>query len=639
MNTRAYRAADLISGVIATAAIFVASPASLAAPITIEATGTVTSVTLQGGSLELYFPSVPKVGDSYTFRYTYESTTPDAVPADLSQGIYANALTALSLTVGSNPAFDFPTLPQPQNNIEIGNTGTGDFYNVLYSGASLTPNFTIDLISGFNTAGTAFTSDALPSIAPNIALFGGGGPDLPLFQFQSNQLGGSDTLKATVTNLSLVPPTGAVFYQPTPYSNVVPLAYHHIWDGWLNSFFPAIMTFQQNDFLQLGGWGDTYRVYVRFDTRGLPQIVTRAVLRLMPSLQSGTAPEAFIYLVTGPWDAATTPARPENPPTTATTAMTWATQPGAIFLMPQAAPVLNTRWDIDITAQYNEWQTRPENNFGIRIDPRVDNSPAQSIMQLRSSRYSDFAPDPLADGKRPVLHLEFTPPPGVPNLKMPLPGTHRWQVTTEVGGTDCVGPQSGSLWPDTAHTDPELDPNKSATLSNYFAIDFSANIPDHGATVFAATDVPILAAADGIVAEVGKNEFNGNYIVLNHSGQTDPSVGYTTRYLHLRDAPARQDGTKFKNPKKVKAKVNGKEKDKVEHDTVVQGDQIGIMGTTGRSTGIHLHFGVRYNGSGNHAVPELSYVVMDGLLLKSFQTECDTAGIPIRYYRSQNRVY
>jgi len=208
MNIKAYGAADLISGVIATAAIFLASATSLAAPITIEATGIVTSVVLQGGGLALYFPSVPKVGDSYTFRYTYESTTPDAVPADLSQGIYTNALTALSLTVGSNPAFDFPTLPQPQNSIEIGITGQGDFYNVLYAGASLT-GFTINLISGFNTDRTAFASDALPTTAPNIALFGGGGPGFPFFHFQSNQIGGSDALKATVTGLTVVNQTAA----------------------------------------------------------------------------------------------------------------------------------------------------------------------------------------------------------------------------------------------------------------------------------------------------------------------------------------------------------------------------------------------------------------------------------------------
>src|SRR3954469_24293144 len=129
MNAKLWRQAAAITRcfyvLAAVAAIAYAKPAE-AAMITIEARGTVTAVTLQGGGLELYFPSVPKIGDSYIFRYTYESTTPDAAPADLSQGLYTNALTALSLSVVLNPTFNFPTLPRPSNLVEIGNTGAGD---------------------------------------------------------------------------------------------------------------------------------------------------------------------------------------------------------------------------------------------------------------------------------------------------------------------------------------------------------------------------------------------------------------------------------------------------------------------------------------------------------------------------------
>ena len=59
------------------------------------------------------------------------------------------------------------------------------------------------------------------------------------------------------------------------------------------------------------------------------------------------------------------------------------------------------------------------------------------------------------------------------------------------------------------------------------------------------------------------------------------------------------------------------------------------------STGVHLHFGVRYQNHGYSHISELSKAIMEGLLFKSYQTEC-SVGVPIdwiRYYRSGNLVY
>ena len=77
---------------------------------------------------------------------------------------------------------------------------------------------------------------------------------------------------------------------------------------------------------------------------------------------------------------------------------------------------------------------------------------------------------------------------------------------------------------------------------------------------------PILAAAPGRVAFVGVKSGYGNVIEVDH-GQ-----GIMTRYAHLSAFTTRIGAT------------------------VAAGEQIGKMGSTGRSTGSHLHFEVRLNG-------------------------------------------
>jgi LysM repeat protein len=79
---------------------------------------------------------------------------------------------------------------------------------------------------------------------------------------------------------------------------------------------------------------------------------------------------------------------------------------------------------------------------------------------------------------------------------------------------------------------------------------------------------PIYAADSGTVQTVGYNRGGyGNQIVINHGG------GKQTRYAHLSAFDVR-----------VGQKVN-------------KGQYIGAMGSTGRSTGPHLHFEVIINGS------------------------------------------
>lgn len=77
---------------------------------------------------------------------------------------------------------------------------------------------------------------------------------------------------------------------------------------------------------------------------------------------------------------------------------------------------------------------------------------------------------------------------------------------------------------------------------------------------------PIVAAYDGIVGQAGYNSSMGNYIYLEHGD------GLRTIYLHA---------------SKLYVSTNA---------VVKKGDVIAAVGSTGRSTGAHLHFSVRLNG-------------------------------------------
>lgn len=75
---------------------------------------------------------------------------------------------------------------------------------------------------------------------------------------------------------------------------------------------------------------------------------------------------------------------------------------------------------------------------------------------------------------------------------------------------------------------------------------------------------PILAAANGKIVERGYEPLGfGNYFVIRHN------YGFLTKYAHLSDVYVD------------------------EGDVVTQGQVVGVMGSTGLSTGPHLHFEIR----------------------------------------------
>lgn len=87
-----------------------------------------------------------------------------------------------------------------------------------------------------------------------------------------------------------------------------------------------------------------------------------------------------------------------------------------------------------------------------------------------------------------------------------------------------------------------------------------------GQDIAAPTGTPINATADGVVVVAGWVKGYGNGIYIDHGN------GITTRYGHL-------------------SRI-----DVVVGQTVKQGGHLGLVGSTGRSTGPHLHYEVRING-------------------------------------------
>lgn len=88
-----------------------------------------------------------------------------------------------------------------------------------------------------------------------------------------------------------------------------------------------------------------------------------------------------------------------------------------------------------------------------------------------------------------------------------------------------------------------------------------------GADIRAKPGTPVFAAGDGVVIFSGRQGGYGNIVMVDHGG------GVITRYAHLRRILA----------------------DKGE--VITAGKRVGLVGSTGRATGPHLHFEVRLDGN------------------------------------------
>jgi murein DD-endopeptidase MepM/ murein hydrolase activator NlpD len=117
----------------------------------------------------------------------------------------------------------------------------------------------------------------------------------------------------------------------------------------------------------------------------------------------------------------------------------------------------------------------------------------------------------------------------------------------------------------------------------------------HGEDWACAAGSPIMAAGGGVIEEAGRKGEYGNYVRIRHPN------GYKTAYGHMmRIAPGVGAGVKVR-----------------------QGQVIGYVGTTGLSTGPHVHFEVLVNNA--HVNPRSIHVPrerqLEGKQLADFQKE------------------
>jgi murein DD-endopeptidase MepM/ murein hydrolase activator NlpD len=84
---------------------------------------------------------------------------------------------------------------------------------------------------------------------------------------------------------------------------------------------------------------------------------------------------------------------------------------------------------------------------------------------------------------------------------------------------------------------------------------------------------PIVATANGTVSFAGRNGGYGKQVVIDHGN------GYTTSYSHLTSISVEKG------------------------DQVERNDEVGKMGSTGRSTGVHLHYEIHKDGNPVNPMP------------------------------------
>lgn len=148
---------------------------------------------------------------------------------------------------------------------------------------------------------------------------------------------------------------------------------------------------------------------------------------------------------------------------------------------------------------------------------------------------------------------------------------------------------------------PSMQPVDNIKLTSSFGVrsdPFNGSAAMHaGVDIPGPQGTPIYATADGVVGRSGRYGGYGNLITVNHG------KGIETRYGHL---------------SKLLVAPNAR---------VTRGQLIGLMGSTGRSTGSHLHYEVRIDGAAVNPMPFMHNAnVMDQIEERAARIQLTSVG-------------
>ena len=212
--------------------------------------------------------------------------------------------------------------------------------------------------------------------------------------------------------------------------------------------------------------------------------------------------------------------------------------------------------------------TGPAKNInGKWYIPAIDGNWSDKVAEHKEDSGYDFSKNNIRRAGASSLIPGFTPQalPSAPGT--PTPAASSLSKQSNVPVTDSSGTTGTATGTSSGYTSP-VDGARISSKFGYRIHPLSKTRKMHTGVDYAApTGTPVKATADGTVVRAGVAGGYGNMVEIQHSD------GTTSRYAHLHAFR-----TSVGRP-------------------VKQGQVVGLVGSTGRSTGPHLHFEIRKNGS------------------------------------------